>query len=184
MVEDYIGDGWLVAYGGDGELSFDFDGDYTTVSAINAMPGDFNHDQVLDVVDIDSLTTETASGNNKPAFDLNSDNLVDDNDIQIWVADLRKTWIGDADVNGEFNSSDLVVVLSSGTYEADVDAVWSSGDFNGDGRSNTSDLVAALSDGGYEVGPCAAVAAVPEPACGLPLLLAGLWLPQLRRRRR
>ena len=56
-------------------------------------------------------------------------------------------------------------MLSSGTYEADVDAVWSTGDFNGDGRTNSSDLVVALSDGGYEVGPRAAIAAaVPEPA--------------------
>ena len=72
-------------------------------------------------------------------------------DIGVWVGDLFNSWIGDANLDGEFNSGDLVVVLSAGTYEADVDAVWSTGDFNGDGRANSSDLVAALSDGGYEL---------------------------------
>ena len=94
---------------------------------------------------------------------MNSDSLVDIDDVGIWVRDLAQSWIGDANLDGEFNSGDLVIVLSSGTYEADVNAVWSTGDFDGDGRSNSSDLVAALSDGGYELGPRAAVAAVPEP---------------------
>ncbi len=66
------------------------------------------------------------------------------------------------------------MVLSSGTYEADIDAVWTTGDFNGDGRTNSSDLVVALSDGGYELGPVAAVAAVPEPTTGLALSLAAI----------
>ena len=102
----------------------------------------------------------------------------------MWVKDLYNSWIGDANLDGEFNSSDLVIVLSSGTYEADVDAVWSTGDFNGDGRTNTSDLVAALADGGYEVGPRAAVAAVPEPATSVLLLVATVWLVGVSRRRR
>jgi hypothetical protein len=80
--------------------------------------------------------------------------------------------LGDANLDGEFSSSDLVSVLASGTYEVDVPSVWSSGDFNGDGRTNSGDLVTALAGGGYEAGPRAAVAAVPEPA-GATLLLLG-----------
>ncbi len=117
------------------------------------MPGDFNMDNVLDASDIDALTTQAASGANPAEFDLNDDKLVDVADVNVWVKDLFNSWIGDANLDGEFNSGDLVSVLSSGTYEVDMDAVWSSGDFNGDGRANSSDLVAALSDGGYELGP-------------------------------
>jgi hypothetical protein len=75
-----------------------------------------------------------------------------------------------------------VVVLASGTYEADVASVWSTGDFNGDGRTNSGDLVAALADGGYEAGPRAAVASVPEPN-SLLLLVVGLACLARRRSR-
>jgi hypothetical protein len=91
---------------------------------------------------------------------------VNETDIGAWVNDLFNSWIGDADLDGQFNSSDLVTVLASGTYEANVDSVWTTGDFNGDGRTNSSDLVSALAGGGYESGPRAATAAVPEPAAG------------------
>ena len=100
------------------------------------------------------------------------------------VADLYNTWIGDANLDGEFNSGDLVAVLSSGTYEADVDAVWSSGDFDGSGRTDSGDLVAALADGGDEAGPRAAVNAVPEPRSRLLCVLGilPLWMGNRRRR--
>jgi hypothetical protein len=144
--------------------------------------GDFNGSGALDAADIDDLTAQSAGGQNPAAYDLNSDALVNDGDVGVWVRDLYNTWIGDANLDGEFNSSDLVTVLSSGTYEADVNSVWSTGDFNGDGRTNSGDLVAALSDGGYEAGPRAAVAAVPEPAGGMLLMIGALLACTLRGR--
>jgi hypothetical protein len=145
--------------------------------------GDFNLNGVLDLSDIDDLTGQSAAQTNAAGYDLNADSLVNDADIGVWVKDLRNSWIGDANLDGEFNSADLVNVLASGTYEADLDSVWSTGDFNGDGRTNSSDLVAALSDGGYEMGPRGAVAAVPEPS-SCALILAGLlsWIVTRRAR--
>jgi hypothetical protein len=137
--------------------------------------GDFNANGVLDAPDIDDLTGQSASGTNNPLYDLNADTLVNEADIVVWVKDLFVSWIGDADLNGEFNSTDLVAVLASGRYEADMDSTWTTGDFTGDGRTNSGDLVAALADGGYEAGPRAAVKAVPEP-CGLILAASGLLL--------
>jgi hypothetical protein len=139
------------------------------------IPGDFNANGVLDAADIDLLTAQSASGANAGAYDLNGDALVNVTDVNVWVKDLFNSWIGDANLDGEFNSSDLVAVLASGTYEADIDSVWTTGDFTGDGRTNSSDLVAALADGGYEMGPRPAVAAVPEPV-GCWLLLTGLMV--------
>ena len=138
-----------------------------------AQPGDFDGNGALDSADIDDLTSQSANGLNNASYDLNGDSLVDASDIDVWVKDLFSSWVGDANLDHEFSSSDLVTVLSSGTYEVDTAAVWSTGDFNGDGRANSSDLVAALSDGGYELGPPAAVRAVPEP-CGLMLAISGL----------
>jgi hypothetical protein len=146
------------------------------------LPGDFNANGTLDAGDIDDLTSKSAGGTNPAAYDLNADSQVDDGDIGVWVKDLFHSWIGDANLNGEFSTSDLVVVLASGAYETNVAAVWSTGDFNGDGRANTSDLVAALADGGYEAGPRTAVAAVPEPSSTALGVLGALAMGILRRR--
>jgi hypothetical protein len=149
------------------------------------LPGDFNSDGVLDAADADLLTVSISAGGNPPAFDLNDDGLVNTDDLTVWVHDLRNTYFGDANVDGEFNTTDLVQVLASGTYEADVDSDWSRGDFNADGRTNSSDLVAALADGGYEAGPRAAVASVPEPSVGRVLAILVLCgYPLVRRRSR
>ena len=152
-----------------------------SILGMAGITGDFNQDGMLNGPDIDDLTGQSAGGTNNLTYDLNADSLVNEGDVTVWVKDLFKSWIGDANLDGEFNSGDLVVVLSSGTYEADVDSVWTTGDFNGDGRTDSGDLVSALSDGGYELGPVAAVAAVPEPHTAL-LLTMGLAVLARRRR--
>jgi hypothetical protein len=137
--------------------------------------GDFNANGVLDGPDIDDLTARSASGVHPAGYDLNADSLVNQIDINVWVKDLRKSWIGDANVDGEFNSGDLVTLFTAGTYEQEVSAVWSQGDFDGNGRFTSGDLVAALTDGGYEKGPRAGVAAVPEPT-GCVMMVVGAAL--------
>jgi hypothetical protein len=147
------------------------------------LTGDFDQSGALDAPDIDDLTGQSAGGTNNAVYDLNSDTFVNEADVNVWISDLFNSWVGDANLDGEFNSGDLVAVLATGTYEADVDSVWSSGDFNGDGRTNSTDLVAALAGGGYEAGPKAAVAAVPEPASlvAIGFALLGLVARRLRR---
>jgi hypothetical protein len=144
--------------------------------------GDFNGNGVLDAPDIDDLTGQVAGGANPAAYDLNADALVTAADIDVWVRDLYQSWMGDADLDGQFSSTDLVTVLASGTYEADLDSVWSTGDFNGDRRTNSTDLVVALADGGYEAGPRQATAAVPEPTSGALLWLALTFIAARRAR--
>jgi hypothetical protein len=144
-------------------------------------PGDFDHDGLLDVSDIDALTSQSAGGQNNVTYDLNNDALVNESDVAVWVMDLKSTWIGDADLNGVFNSADLINVLAAGTYETDIPSVWSAGDFNGDGRTDSGDLIVALADGGYEQGPRAAANAVPEPQSFL-VLMMGLFGVAIRRR--
>jgi hypothetical protein len=94
---------------------------------------------------------------------------------------LFNSWIGDANLDGQFNSADLVDVLAAGTYETDTVAVWSTGDFNGSGRFDSSDLVTALVDGGYEQGPRAAVRAVPEPSSFITLMMVLIAIKTRRR---
>jgi hypothetical protein len=163
-------------------------GDPTTWNSVtligpHAASGDFNGDGQFDAADIDDLTAQSAGQTNPSSYDLTGDGRVDSGDVNVWVRDIYWSWIGDANLDGQFNSSDLVRVLASGTYEADVNSVWSSGDFNGDGRTNSSDLVVALSDGGYEQGPRTPVAAVPEPTVmGQMLLATALWIRRQAKR--
>ncbi len=139
------------------------------------MPGDFNGDKVLDATDINELTAASGLGTNPVKYDLNNDTLVDTTDVNIWVKDLKKTWIGDADLNMLFDSTDFVQVFVAGKYEQKVPAVWTEGDWDGDGKFESGDFVAAFVDGGYELGtpPPGAVSAVPEPS-SIVLALLGL----------
>ncbi len=114
--------------------------------------------------------------------DLNEDGDVNAVDVNIWVNDLRRTWIGDANADGEFDSADFVDVFVAGKYEVDDFAVWSEGDWDVDGRFSSSDMVKAFEEGGYEQGTMTDVVAVPEPAtAGLLLTALCLVVVQVRR---
>ncbi len=148
-------------------------------------PGDYNKDGVLDAADVDLQSAEMkkdAADQDLALYDHNEDKVVNVDDRLIWVKDLRKTWVGDSNLDNEFNSSDLVQVFASGKYEQDAMAGWGEGDWDGNMRFESSDLVFAFSDGGYEQGPPAA-AGVPEPAGLTLLVLACFALPLVRRRR-
>ena len=88
--------------------------------------GDFNADDHLGVIDISMLTPKCR----RPPplttpyywwlpdamFDLNGDTVLDSEDRRVWVKDLAYTWYGDANLDGEFNSSDFVQVFTAGRY--------------------------------------------------------------------
>ena len=152
----------------------------TSPLPITFLDGDFNADGVLDADDIDSLAD--AMGTADSTFDLNEDGVIDFQDHSVWVHDVKGTWYGDANLDGEFSSLDLVVIFQTGKFETDEAASWSDGDWNGDKVFSTSDLVTAFQDSGYEQGQRQAVAAVPEPSSVIALMMAFLGLI-LRRRR-
>ena len=68
--------------------------------------GDLNHDGLCDVADIDLLTVEVLAGTHDTDFDLNADGLVNQDDRVEFIEVLKNTYFGDANLDGEFNSSD------------------------------------------------------------------------------
>ena len=142
-----------------------------------SLAGDFNNDGVLDAADIDLLSAEVRGGGANLSFDVSGDHAVSDVDRDVWVTDLKATYFGDSDLDGEFSSTDFVVVFSANEYEDAVagNSSWATGDWNGDGDFDSSDFVKAFQGQGYEQGP-RAPAAVPEPSPASLLLAAGLLL--------
>ena len=117
-----------------------------------------------------------------PRDRLDDGSLTDPSERQAYVHDVLGTWIGDSSFDGEFSSSDLVIVFAAGLFEKDAPAVWTTGDWNGDMVFGTGDLVYAFTDGGFEQGP-RPPAAVPEPSACLLLLLGTCTVALLRNRR-
>ena len=87
------------------------------------LPGDFDGDGGLTASDIDVLSVAVQQSSVNLAFDLNHDRTVDPSDHRFWVRDLKHTWFGDADLNGEFTSADFVQVFAVGKYETG-ESVW------------------------------------------------------------
>ena len=105
---------------------------------IAAAVGDFNEDGNLDCHDIDALTTAVSSGNNDPVFDVTGEGVLNFNDVNFWVEDLKGTLRGDANLDFTVDGQDFLIwnsnKFSSGT-------AWCSGDFNADGTTDGSDFL-------------------------------------------
>jgi hypothetical protein len=147
--------------------------------------GDFNNDGRIDAQDIDQLTTEVIAKTNRNLFDLTSDGLVDQADRDVWVNEVKGTYFGDANLDGEFNSADFVAVFQAREYEDEIEgnSTWTTGDWNGDGEFDSGDFVKAFQSEGYEQGPRnPQTIAVPEPSTVL-MFLGSLWLTTGRQRR-
>jgi hypothetical protein len=151
-----------------------------------SLAGDLNGDGLLDASDIDALTRGVLEGATDTRLDLSGDGKVDQADRSVWIEQLKRTYFGDANLDGVFNSSDFVSVFQAGQYEdaATANSTWATGDFNGDLDFTSGDFVTAFQGGGYEAAPrTAAASQVPEP-CGLQLMaLAWAGAAVLRARR-
>ncbi|MCA9215777.1 MAG: PEP-CTERM sorting domain-containing protein [Planctomycetales bacterium] len=134
--------------------------------------GDVNGDGVCDAADIDAVAAAVRAGDTDAKYDLDGSGTVDSADHTHLVTVLKNTYIGDSNLDGEFNSSDFVAVFTVGEYEDGVDgnSTWADGDWNGDGDFTSGDFVAAFTDAGYEKGAKPPVG-VPEPSTAALLLL-------------
>lgn len=148
--------------------------------------GDYDFDHAFSESDIDALSAAIRSGEYHYNLDNNQDGQIDVNDYRLWVTgpDFANTYVGDANLDGEFNSSDLIVVFQAGEYEDNImlNSTWAEGDWNGDGEFDTGDLVHAFQDGGYEIGPRIELNAVPEPTAGMMLMIGAIAICRLQKR--
>jgi hypothetical protein len=136
--------------------------------------GDFNGDGLRNAADINALSEQARGGGTNLKFELYNDGTIDERDRVSWVKYIQETWFGDANLDGQFSSADVVQVFQSALFETGQPALWEHGDWNGDGQFGASDLVTAFQDGGYERGPRTPFQPVPEPTIWLVVVLSGL----------
>jgi hypothetical protein len=144
--------------------------------------GDVNRDFQINAADIDAIMSAVRSELADPRYNFTADTTLDSEDIGAWVHNVAKTYFGDANLDGEFNSGDLIATFAAGTYGQDIDATWATGDWTGDARFGTDDLIVAFQDGGFERGPRAIAQMVPEPASYLLCCCVAPWILRWRRR--
>ena len=89
------------------------------------------------------------------AIDLDRDGDADV--LSVAAGDGKVTWhenrpLGDANGDGDFDTSDLVQVFAWGQYEDGItgNSGFAQGDWNGDGEFDSADLVAAFQAGNFE----------------------------------
>ena len=156
---------------------------YVEVADRHIATGDFDSNGQLDIDDLNSLSAAINGNAHSLRYDVNDNEAVDQQDHKFWVKELRRTYFGDANLDGEFNSLDLTEVLQAGKYGLNVEASWAHGDWTGDGRFDRNDILLALQDGGYGQGRLAAVTPIPEPSCVMLLLIGAIGVLRVMRLR-
>ena len=107
--------------------------------------------QILPVTRVDLTGVDLGDESN------NSTEVID----RVFAAILSTT--GDSNLDGRFDSSDLVRIFQAGEYEDGIpfNSTWAEGDWNGDREFSTADLVFAFKYGNYD-GVAAAVLALDD----------------------
>jgi hypothetical protein len=113
---------------------------------------DIDEDDAVDADDIDLMYDIAHADSPDLQFDLNHDGHVNVGDVEYLISRILGTALGDANLDGVFDTSDLVEIFQAGQYEDDrpVNSSWHSGDWNGDHDFDSGDLIVAFQHGAYE----------------------------------
>lgn len=113
--------------------------------------------------------------------DVDGDGDIDFNDRERWILDIQNSYFGDSNLDGVFDSKDLVAVFQTAEYDDGIEdnSTWGEGDWNGDGDFDSKDLVLAFQYAGYDQGPRVAQF-VPEPSAIALFVVGALALASRR----
>lgn len=157
--------------------------------------GDFDADDVVDQGDLDRLIAyrdgpyadltqrdNLVYDNRLPMYDLNGDQRVTQTDVEIWIRDVKRTGAGDSNLDGAFDSQDLLLAFQLGGYEdaEGWNSNWAGGDWDFDQEFTSKDLVLAMQRGTYENFTAATISVPETHHWGLLGLCALMALSHLR----
>ncbi len=133
-----LGSSWFAAQPSPGAVSF------------SGLIGDLTDDRLVNVDDVDALCEGLKAASNDPRFDLDGNGTVTFDDHQYLIEEVLNSAAGDANLDGNFDSRDLLQIFRAGLFEnPDGSATWATGDWNCDGVFTTSDVVEAFRAGSY-----------------------------------
>ena len=172
---------------------FEFENIGFRVASVVPEPGvncDFNFDGGCDIGDLNALLMlgpigPGVSAAGQEAFDLTGDGVIDNADVDQWLATAATEngfaspyFRGDANLDGFVDASDFNIWNS---HRLSFSLAWDSGDFNGDGAVDASDF--NIWNSHRLMSSARTPATVPEPeALWLSFIALG-WLAALRRLR-
>ena len=112
---------------------------------------DLNGDGALDGEDVDLLCRTIRSGSHPSSLDFDGDDQVNFQDMHRFLNAGFGSGLGDVNLDGRFDSTDLVMAFERGLYETGSQtAAHVDGDWNCDGEFNSRDLVDAMFYGHYQ----------------------------------
>jgi len=167
--------GWVTFVGKDGENRRRITSNMVDLLLIEQ--ADFDGNEMLTANDIDLLYQEVANPDATRRYDLTSDGLVDDDDVERWLSRYADTSYGDANLDGDVDFGDFLVVGTGFGKKGG----WGDGDFNGNGIVDFHDFLFFQ----VNFGRVETAASVPEPLVQ-PIwlcVLVGLALRSVRHRR-
>lgn len=117
-------------------------------SGVTPSTGDFDGDQRLTLSDIGLFCVGMRANDRR--YDLNQDQVVNAADRDQLIDEVFRVPYGDTDLNGTFDSEDLIRIFQAGLYEDTIarNATWAQGDWDCDGDFTTADFVLAMQKGG------------------------------------
>lgn len=112
---------------------------------------DWNGDGQSDGLDLDLLCLAVRQNRTDSQWDVDGNQQVNRDDVRWMVANVLNTVIGDVNMDGIFNSRDLVQIFAAGEYEDALtgNSSWRTGDWNCDGEFTSADFVEAFVAGSY-----------------------------------
>ncbi|MCA9197040.1 MAG: CotH kinase family protein [Planctomycetales bacterium] len=117
----------------------------------DAVLGDFDGSGEVDVLDLNLLLAALRNPQFDPTYDVTQDGQLDSHDRDVMVESIMGIEYGDSNLDGVFDSQDLVLVFQYEEYEDGVsqNSIWQSGDWNGDGDFTSQDFVVAFQRSSY-----------------------------------
>lgn len=140
----FAGDPLFAVAPSGGDLDAPVSGASQTLFILSNLVGDLNGDAIVNAIDIDILSMAIAGDETLDLFDLNNDTTVSGDDLAFLVKDLLDTRSGDANLDGEVDFGDFLLLSRSFGQPG----TWADGDFNGNGEVDFPDFLILSSNYG------------------------------------